>query len=128
MSKLYFYVVLFCFQFNIGNTKKNRKVQGASQSQKRGDRKVQRVPQSQTADLPRHQEEEETDNQTNANRTNVRKAPRLALSSPSEVIAMRKGHKKAQEQTNTQNKSPHRINHKATKSKTGTTALERSEK
>ena len=29
--------------------------------------------------------------QTSANRTNVRKAPRLALSSPSEVIAMLKG-------------------------------------
>ena len=29
--------------------------------QKRGKRKVQRVPQSQTAALPRHQEEEETD-------------------------------------------------------------------
>ena len=30
-------------------------------------------------------------NQTSANLTNVRKAPRLALSSPSEVIAMLKG-------------------------------------
>ena len=29
--------------------------------EKKGKRKVQRVPQSQTADLPRHQEVEETD-------------------------------------------------------------------
>ena len=39
-------------------------------------------------------------NQTSAHRTNVRKAPRLALSSPSEVIAMQKG-LKTQEQNNT---------------------------
>ena len=53
------------------------------------------VPKSQTAALPRHQEEEETDKtKTSANRTNVRKALRLALSSPSEVIAMLKGLKK----------------------------------
>ena len=59
---------------------------------KQGKKKVQGVPQSQTAAIPRHQEEEETDKtKQNANRTNVRKAlsfPRLALSSPSEVIAM----------------------------------------
>ena len=37
-------------------------------------------------------EEEETEkNKTSANRTNVRKALRLALSSPIEVIAMLKG-------------------------------------
>ena len=45
------------------------------------------VIESQTAALPRHQEEEET----STNQTNVRKALRLALSSPSEVIAMLKG-------------------------------------
>ena len=56
---------------------------------KKGKRKVQGVPQSQTAALLRHQEE--IDNQTSANGTNVRKALRLALSSPSEVIAMLKG-------------------------------------
>ena len=50
------------------------------------------MSQSQAATLPRHEEEEETDkNQTSANRTNVRKALRLAISSPSEVIAMLKG-------------------------------------
>ena len=52
---------------------------------KKGKRKVQVVPQSQAAALPRHQ------NQTVANRTNARKTLRLALSSPSEVIAMLKG-------------------------------------
>ena len=65
------------------------------------------------------------------NRTNVRKALRLALSSPSEVIAILKGlkkHKNKMTHGKTYNKSPRRINHKATKSKTntGTTALERS--
>ena len=59
---------------------------------KKGKRKVQGVPQSQTAALPRHKEEEETDNRT--------ETLRLALSSPSEVIAMLKG-LKTQEQNNT---------------------------
>ena len=55
-------------------------------------RKVQGVPQSQTAALPRPQEEEETDKSKQAqNRTNVRKALRLALSSPNKVIAIQKG-------------------------------------
>ena len=50
------------------------------------------MPQSQTAPLPRYQQEEETDKtKTSENRTNVRKAPRLALSYPSEVIAILKG-------------------------------------
>ena len=50
------------------------------------------MPQSQAAALPRHQvEEKNRQNQTSANRTNERKALRLALSSPSEVIAMLKG-------------------------------------
>ena len=42
--------------------------------------RVQGVPQSQTAGLPRHQEEEKTDKTKQAqNRTNVREAIRLAL-------------------------------------------------
>ena len=69
--------------------------------------------------------------QTSTNRSNVRKALRLALSSPSEVIAMIKGlkkHKNKMAQGKTYNKSPRRINHKAPKSKTntGAAALERS--
>ena len=68
--------------------------------------------------------------QTSTNRTNVRKALRLALSSPSEVIAILKGLKNTRTKWHgkTYNKSPRRINHKATKSKTntGTAALERS--
>ena len=44
---------------------------------KKGKRKVQEVPQSQSAALPRHQEEEEIDKTKQAqNQTNVRKAPR----------------------------------------------------
>ena len=49
---------------------------------KKGKRKVQGVPQSQTAALPRHQEEEETDKskQAQIEKKNVRKALRVALS------------------------------------------------
>ena len=48
---------------------------------KKGKRKVQGVPQSQTAALPRPQEEEETDKSKQAQtEQNVRKALRLALS------------------------------------------------
>ena len=53
-------------------------------------KKVQGVPQSQTAALPRHQEETDKSKQAQIEK-NVRKALRLALSSPSEVIAMLKG-------------------------------------
>ena len=65
------------------------------------------MPQSQTAALPRPQEEEETD-----------KKLKQAQTEHKNKITHRK----------TYNKSPRRINHKATKSKTntGTTALERS--
>ena len=62
------------------------------QLQKKGKRKVQGVPQSQAIALPRHQEEEEIDkSKTSNNQINVRKALRLAISSPSEVIAVLKG-------------------------------------
>ena len=98
---------------------------------KKDKRKVQGVPQSQTAALPRPQEEEETDKSKQAQTEQTyEKHKKLALSTPSEVIAILKG-LKTQEQNDTRktfNKSPRRINHKATKSKTntGTTALERS--
>ena len=59
---------------------------------KKGKRKVQGVPQSQTAVLPRPQEEEETDKSKQAQTEQTyEKALRLALSSPSEVIAILKG-------------------------------------
>ena len=49
----------------------------------KGERKIQGVPQSQAAALPRHQEEEETDKTRQAQiEQTVRKALRLALSSP----------------------------------------------
>ena len=73
---------------------------------KTGKRKGQGVPQSQTAALPRHQEEEETDKSKQAQiEQNVRKALRLALSTLSEVIAMLKGLK------NTRTKW-HKVRHK----------------
>ena len=54
--------------------------------QKKGKREVQGVPQSQTAVLPRHQEEKETNKSKQAQIEQT--ALRLALSSPSEVIAI----------------------------------------
>ena len=55
-------------------------------------RKVQGMPQSQTAANPRHQEEEKKDKNIHARnkQTNVREAQRPAPSSPSEVIRMLK--------------------------------------
>ena len=55
---------------------------------KKGKKKVQGVPQSQAAAHPRFQEEEETDK---PNKRKSNKALRLALYSPSEVIARLKG-------------------------------------
>ena len=60
-----------------------------SKSPKKGKRKVQGVPQSQTAQTPRGRGNRQI--QTSTNQTNVRKALKLALSSPSEVIAVLKG-------------------------------------
>ena len=59
-------------------------------------RKVQGVPQSQTAVNPRHQEEEKNDkNEYVQNKqTNAREAHRPAPSSPSEVITILKRMKK----------------------------------
>ena len=69
--------------------------------------------------------------QTSTNRTNVRKALRLALSFPkrgNRNTKRTKKHNNKMTHGKTYNKSPRRINHNATKSKTntGTTALERS--
>ena len=61
-------------------------------SWKKVNRKVQGMPQSQTAANPRHQEEEKKDKNIHAQnkQTNVRKAQRPDSSSPSEVIRMLK--------------------------------------
>ena len=53
-----------------------------------------KMPQLQTSAPPRHQEDEETDKTKQAQIEKARKAPRLALFSPSEVIAMLKGQQK----------------------------------
>ena len=71
-------------------------------------------------------------NQTSAYRTNVRKAQRLISSlfpkRDNRNAKRTEKHKNRITQGKTENKSPCRINHKATKNKimTGTTALERS--
>ena len=100
---------------------------------KKVNRKVQGVPQSQTAANPRHQEEETNDkNQHVQNKqTNARAAHRPAPSSPNEVITMRKGMTKHQDKEHgktLKDEAPCSLNHKATQNKNniGTTALERS--
>ena len=57
---------------------------------KKVNRKVQGMPQSQTAANPRHQEEEKKDKDAQNKQSNVREAQRPAPSSPSEVIRMLK--------------------------------------
>ena len=76
-------------------------------------RKVQGVPQSQTAANPRHQEEEKNDK---TKQTNAREAHRPASSSPSEVITMLKGMAKHEDKEHGKTlkyEAPRSINHKA---------------
>ena len=92
------------------------------------------MPQSQTAALPRPQEEEETDNSKQAQTEQTHeKHQDQPPPSPSSKRGNRntkrtEKHKNKMTHGKTHNKSPCRINHKATRSKTntGTTALERS--
>ena len=95
-------------------------------------RKVQGVPQSQTAANPRHQEEEKNDKNEHVQnkQTNAREAHRPAPSSQSEVITMLKGmtkHEDKEHGKTLKQKASRSINHKAKQNKnnTGTTALER---
>ena len=97
----------------------NRQIQTST----KGKRKVKGVPQSQTAALPRPQEEEETDKSKQAQTKQTYEKTKISSFFPSEVIAMLKGlkkHKNKMTQGKTLNKSPRRINHKATKSKINT--------
>ena len=97
---------------------------------RKGKRKVQGVPQSQTAALPRPQEEEETDKskQEQIERTKSTKISSLFPKRGNRNTKRTEKYKNKMTHGKTYNKSPRRINHKATKNKTntGTTALERS--
>ena len=98
---------------------------------KKGKRKVQGVPQSQTTALPRHQEEEETDNSKKHKSIKCTKSTKISSRFPKRSNCNAKRteiHKNKMAQGKTYNKSPRRINRKAPKSKTntGTTALKRS--
>ena len=95
---------------------------------KKGKRKVQGVPQSQTAALPRPQEEEETDKSKQAQTEQTYEKHSLFPKRGNRNNKRTEKHKNKMTHGKTYNKSPRRINHKATKSKTntGTTALERS--
>ena len=69
--------------------------------QKKGKRKVQGVPQSQTAAIPRYQEEEETDkSKQHKSNKSTKSNKSSSLSFSSEVIAMLK-ELKTQEQNDT---------------------------
>ena len=98
---------------------------------KKGKRKVQGVPQSQTAALPRPQKKRKPTN-LNKHKTNKRtKTTKISSLFPKRGNRNTKRTEKHKNKTThgtTYNKSPRRINHKTTKSKTntGTTALERS--
>ena len=94
---------------------------------KKGKRKVQGVPQSQTAALPRHQEEEKPTNPNKHKSIKRMKSTKISSLFPKRGNRNAKRtekHKNKMSQGKTYNKSPRRINHKATKSKTktGTTA------
>ena len=96
----------------------------------KGKRKVQGVPQSQTAALPRPQEEEETDKSKQAQTEQTYESTKISSLFPKRGNRNTKRtekHKNRMTHGKTYNKSPRRINHKATKSKTntGTTALKR---
>ena len=89
------------------------------------------MPQSQTATLPRPVEEEETDNLYKHKPNKRTKSTKISSLFPKQGNRNTKRtekHKNKMTHGKTYNKSPRRINHKATKSKTntGTTALERS--
>ena len=98
---------------------------------KNGKRKVQGVPQSQTAALPRHQRKRKPTN-PNKHKSNKRtKSTKISSLFPKRGNRNTKRtekHKDKMTHGKTYNKSPRGINHKATKSKTntGTTAIERS--
>ena len=98
---------------------------------KKGKRKVQGVLQSQTEALPRPQEEEETDKSKQARPEQTYESTKISSLFPKRGNCNTKRtekHKNTITHGQTYNKSPRRLNHKATKSKTdtGTTALERS--
>ena len=87
------------------------------------------MPQSQTAALPRPQEEEETDKSKQAQTEQTyEKISSLFPKRGNRNTKRTEKHKNKMTHGKTYNKSPRRINHKATKSKTNTrtTALERS--
>ena len=90
---------------------------------RKGKRKAQRVPQPQTAATPRPQEEEETDKSKQAQIEQTYEKHQDQLSLPQSVIAIlerTEKYKNKMTHGKTYNKSPSRINHKATKSKTNT--------
>ena len=89
------------------------------------------MPQSQTAALPRPQEEEETDKSKQAETNKRTKSTKISSLFPKQGNRNTKRtekHKNKMTHGKTYNKSPRRKKHKATRSKTntGTTALERS--
>ena len=105
-------------------------LEGVTSVAKKGKIKVQGVPQSQTAALPRSQEEEETDKSKQAQIERTYESTKISSLFPkrgNHNTKRTKKHKNKMTHGTTYNKSPRRTNRKATKSKTntGTTALKR---
>ena len=89
----------------------------------KGKRKVQGGPQSQIAALPRPQEEEETDKSKQAQTEQTYEKHKISFLFPKRGNRNTKRtekHRNKMTHGKTYNKSPRRINHKATKSKTNT--------
>ena len=96
------------------------KVNPKSYTVKKGKRKVQGVPQSHAAALPRHQEEEEMDKTKQAQIEQTYESTKISFLFPklgNHNAKRTEQHKNKITQGKTENKSPHRINHKATKNK-----------
>ena len=102
-----------------------------SSEKKKAKRKVQGVPQSQTAALPDTKWKRKPTNPDKHKSNKCTKSTKISSLFPhrgNRNAKRTEKHKNKMTQSKTQNKSPRRINHKAKKSKTntGTTALERS--
>ena len=113
------------------SNKSPRRITTKQQRVNKGKRKVQEVPQSQTAALPRTQEERKPTNPNKRKLNKRTKSTKISSLFPkwgNRNTKRTEKHKNKMTHGTTHNKSPRRINHKATNNKTntGTTALERS--
>ena len=118
MNDFFFPLLHFCLLQLCGKAPPS-----ALKGHKKGKRNVEGVPQSQTAAFPRHQMEEETDKSKQHKSNKRTKSTKISSLLPKRGNSNAKRtekHNNKMTQGKTYNKSPRRINHKATKSKTNT--------